>query len=267
MTRSRKLGLLLAAASLAVFIASVYVMSRRAADYNRAADHPEYIMIRRVNRDFTVHGREAHIRDAAAESGEAALHITYGDAERTIPVRPPPVQGAPNLQLYDEWVAVLETWRVQRDAESGDAERIPDSARLIIVNRRTPEGFDPETWGQVRRTDWTFDFYELTAGGEIDHRVRRWPRSSHGDAVARRDPHSELAQIEPLEERSFEYLAALHVIPKLAMPKYKFKDTAVYGMGWTLPVAGLSGLLVLVGLFLVLRPAESSKATNRQNSK
>lgn len=266
MTMTRKLGLLLAAAALAVFVVSVYFMSRKAAAFNRAADHPEYEMIRRVDRQFELYGREVSIQDASTDSGQAALRITYGDAELLMPVRSPPVRDAPDLGLYGEWVAVLETWRIGRDAQTGDPHRVPDSGRLVIVNRRTPEGFDPQTWGQVRRTDWTFDFYELTPEGEFSHWVRRWPRGSHGDSVARRDPDSELAKIEPLEERSFEFLAAMHVIPKLALPKHKFEDTAVYGMGWTLPAAAFSGLAIGVGLFLAVGPRARARATEQASA-
>lgn len=259
MTMPRKIGLLLAAVSLAVFVVSVYFMSQRAAAFNRAADHPEYQMLPRTNREFDLYGREVSIQDAATETGAAALRITYGDSERLIPVRPPPVRDAPDLGLYEEWVAVLETWRITRNEETGDPNRVPDSGRVILVNRRTPEGFDPETWGQVRRTDWTFDFYELKPDGGFEHWVRRWPRSKYGDTVARRAPESELARIEPLEERSYEFLAAIHVIPKLAMPKHKFKDTAVEAMGWTLPAAAFSGLAIGVGLFLAVRPSHLAR--------
>src|SRR5690606_11768432 len=63
-----------------------------------------------------------------------------------------------------------------------------------------------------------------------------------------------LATIPPLEERSWQYQAALHVIPKLNVPKYRFKDTAMKAMGWTLPVAGFAGLGVMIGIGLVMRP-------------
>jgi hypothetical protein len=259
MTMIRKLGLLLAAAALVVFVVSVYFMSQRAAAFNRAADHPEYQMLPQTAREFKLYGRDVSIQDAAMETGEAALWVSFGDAELLIPVRPPPVRDAPDLGLYEEWVAVLETWRIRREEARGDPERVPGSGRLIIVNRRTPEGFDPETWGQVRRTDWTFDFYELTPEGDFEHWVKRWPRSKYGDSVARREPESELAKIEPLEERSYEFLAALHVIPKLALPKHKFKDTAVEAMGWTLPAAAFSGLAIGVGLFLAVKPSRLAR--------
>lgn len=256
MTMRRKLGLVLAAAALAVFVLSVYVMSRKAAAFNATADHPEYLMVPQPERRFTVYDRPVSIEDADLEDGRFAWRITYGDAELVIPVRPPPVKHAPDLGLYEEWAVALETWLITRDAATGgEPERKPGSGRFVIVSRRTPDGFDPETWGQVRRTDWTFDFYEFLPEGGFEHSVKRWPRSKYGDSVARRDPGSDLAKIEPLEERSFEYLAAMHVIPKLALPKHKFKDTAVYAMGWTLPAAAFSGLAIGVGLFLAVRPS------------
>ena len=61
-----------------------------------------------------------------------------------------------------------------------------------------------------------------------------------------------LATITPLQERTWQYQAALHAIPKLNVPKYRFKDTAMKAMGWTLPVAMFSGLGVIAGIALIV---------------
>src|SRR5690606_14183378 len=138
MTMKRKAGVLLAALSLAVFVASVYVMSRRAAAFNAAADHPEYLMVPQRVREFTLYDSMVSIQDAFTPEGQAAWRVTYGDSELVMPVRPPSVRDAPDLGLYEEWAVPLETWLITRDPATGEAIREPGSGRLVIVNRRTP---------------------------------------------------------------------------------------------------------------------------------
>ncbi len=137
-----------------------------------------------------------------------------------------------------------------RDPETG--ARIKGAERFVIVSRHPAAGYDPETWGEVRRNDWTFTLAELMADGTIDLRQFRWPRSEKAEKHMPLPEH--LADIPPLEQRTFEYQAALNVIPKLQMPKLRFKDTAVNAMGWTLPVAAFGGLLALLGITLAFAP-------------
>ena len=181
----------------------------------------------------------------------------------------PPALNLPTLAGYDEWLKALAIYPVERDAE-GQQRRVLGSERFIIVVRRTPVGYDPETWGEVRRIDWVFDYYELKQDGAVDRLTRRWPRSyasekrllreaagnSEGLTAEQVAASKKLAVIEPLKQRTFEYYAAMFVIPKLNVPQYKFTDTAFRPevLGWTLPGAMIAVLLFTGGLVFVIAP-------------
>lgn len=254
-------------------------MARRIADYNFARQfrrfHTEPILFREVR----VAGFPAlRFEDSTdPRTGEFAIRLTCSDPPpeplvRYIPVKKPAALNLPNLGIYEEWLRVLAVNEVVRD-ENGRQIPAPGSERIIVAVRRTPEGLNPESWGSVKRTEWLFDFYDIRRDGTIGFSTRRWPMLTHYEQAFQRraaDPAADpglkaLAAIPPLEERSVEYFAALHVIPKLNMPKYKFTDTAFNPriLGWTLPACMLSGLGFCFAFFFALAPRRDFSAPDR----
>jgi len=261
----RTIAWILTLVSLLAFIGCALGMGVRAARFNREADFQRYRIEPTLARTLEVHGRPATLTDALDDQGRSLLMLTYGDAVQAIPVKDPPARDVPELVGYLEWVSVQAITPVQRDgSREVDASGAPVPSRYVIVTRHTAAGFDPESWGSVRRADWTFSFYELRPDGTISHDVFRFPRSRRGEqslakraAAADAKPHEiELAAIPPLKERTWQYQAALHVIPKLHVPKYRFEDDAFSfrTMGWYLPGAGFAALGVLIGLGLAFAP-------------
>lgn len=250
----------------------VVPMGQRIGAYNTQQHwtrmHFESIMSREIRvKGFPV----GSIEDSKLPNGDAALLLTYDSKQTLIPVKKPPAQDLPNLAAYDEWMKVLAMYQVDRNSENQQVV-VPDSAQLKIVVRRTPDGFDPQAWGQVRRIDWVFDFYNLKPDGTVEKSTKRWPRKyrsedrlrAEAEGKGRADvskPENQNAELlrstaqallkfEPLQERSVEFQAAMHVIPKLSVPDYKFTDTAfsISVLGWTLPGTMISAL-VLVSSF------------------
>jgi hypothetical protein len=268
----------------ALFVLSAWPMAQRISTFNKAQHfrhyHVEPVKMREIHLSgFPV----ARLDDSADETGRFAIKLTYGDPAagnaRTIfiPVNKPPVLNVADLGIYDEWLRVLAINEVVRDA-GGDQSVVSNTDRLLIVVRRTPEGFETGSWGSVRRTEWLFDYYDLKPDGAIVTESRRWPMANDqreqafqeraaaaakGDAANPPDPRlAALAAIPPLQERSIEYLAAMHVIPKLNVPKYKFTDTAFSPrvLGWTLPVCMLAGLGFSFAFFFAVAPSRISHA-------
>lgn len=211
------------------------------------------------------------LQDRNDELGHAFLRLDFAGSVTMIPVKTPPARDLPNLAGYDEWCKVLAINEVELGPR-GTSVAKPGTEQLIIVNRRTPDGFDPDTWGSVRRNEWVFDFYDLKTDGTIALTTRRWPRSDYSEsnlkaaAESGKDPRAAaLFAFEPLQERSVEYFAALHVIPKLNVPRYKFTDTAfsLSVLGWTLPTSMLSALFGTLSLafatFSAPRPRSASE--------
>ncbi len=267
MSRGRAIAWLLTLAAAGVFGASILPMMRRIEDYNKSAGflnlHAEPI----VGRQLRVEGFPlATLTDDTLPDGSSAVRLDYGGKATLIPVRKP-AASLPDLSGYDEWLKALAIYEVVRDA-AGKQVRKPGSERLIIVVRRTPEGFDPDAMGEVRRIEWVFDLLDLKKDGSVDRSVRRWPRSLRAEERLGREARGEegdaariasakaLIAIQPLKDRTVEHFAAMHVIPKLNVPDYKFNDTAfrVGVIGWPLPAAMGSALVFTGAVVFALAP-------------
>jgi hypothetical protein len=258
MTRGRSIAWLLTLASAGVFGASIFPMMRKIDEFNHSAGfvnlHGESI----VSRQLRVDGfPPATLTDEATPDGASAVRLEFGGKSISIPVKKP-AANLPNLSGYDEWLKALAIYEVVRGPD-GKQYRKDGSERMIVVVRRTPEGFDPDTFGQVRKIEWVFDFFDLKKDGTINRSVRRWPRSLQSEDRLRREADGEgdadtvksakaLLAIQPLKERTVEHFSAMHVIPKLNVPDFKFSDTAfrVDVIGWPLPAA-MGSLLVFTG--------------------
>ncbi len=267
---SRRTGIILALVSAVLLAVSVVSMTRRVRDYNARAEFPQYSIKNVTTRELDVFSRpvrilDSHLPGGSGGGGQAAITIEYGPTPITTPIKAPPAPDLPKLVGYAEWLAILD---IKEFAPKTHVDELtqPVSRRVAIVKRNPAEGYDPDTWGSVRRADWTFDFFILTPEGTIQTERWRFPRGERGEkrlqaaaAAAAKvggggggtppDPsEAGLMNIKPLEERSWEYAAALFVIPALQVPKYKFKDDAVSAMGWTLPVGMFSALGLTCGV-------------------
>lgn len=284
MSASKKRAWALAVVFGALFALSAWPMAMRIQAFNKSQHFRHYHIQPIEKREFKVGGFPAvRFEDSQDDAGRFAEKLTCGDPEsgsvqtRLIPLERPAALNLPDLGIFDEWMRVLAINEVVRD-KSGDQSVSEGSVRLVVVVRRTPEGFDPETWGAVRRTEWLFDFYWLKPDGSITLETRRWPMANdrYEQAFQQRAAAAaagegglppdrrlkELADIAPLEERSVEYQAALHVIPRLNVPKYKFTDTAlsIGVLGWTLPVSMLAGLGFSFAFFFAVAPRRAPEA-------
>lgn len=284
----RTLAWLITLGSLAAFVAALIPLTSRIRAFNAESGlirfHAEPI----VSREFQI-GRFPTVKltDDQTETGQAALRLEFAGATRLIPVKEPPAKGLPNLALYDEWAKALAINEVTLDDQHRSVAR-PGTERLFIVSRRTPEGFNPDSWGEVRRIEWVFDFYELKPDGAIEQTQRRWPRKPRSENRLFREagmdlaaPPSDLksqqeiddwkagiarskmlAAIPVLKDRTIEHYAALFVMPKLSVPEHKFNDTALSPevLGWTLPVSMISVLTFAGGLVFALAPRRRGQA-------
>lgn len=288
----RKVALLIFLLSTVVFGLAVWKMTWRIVDFNRKANFVRFHAEPIIARDFRLEGWPRGTLTDHSEMIDGVernfLELDFGGKKTLIPAKTPPAKDVPNLSVYDEWVKVLGFNEVERDPNdpNGNSRDVPGSARLWIVTRNTPPGYDEETWGSVRRAEWMFTFYELGKDGSVTVVHRRWPRRYNGEnhlqeraaAYVARTPGSqtaasgadvdedarlaELAKITPLKERSAEYYAALFVIPKISMPQYKFEDTALQFrvLGWTVPAAGFAVLGMLYGLAFAIAPKRITAA-------
>ncbi len=248
--RTISLGIALTITSVLIFVASVLFMSWRVAEHHRSAPPPEYLFKSITRRSFEVWGRPLNLTDVTVD-GEHALHIRYGDRELDLPVHHPKVSGMPELDAYEEWLALtafspLDKGEVPLDLSGAQARDF----RLVIVKRNPAPGHDDEMGGLVGRKLWTFDLVEFLPSGDITQRRVQFPAVEYGTGkkylpALRADPS---AKVEPIAERSWEFQAALLAIPRLYISTYRYRDTSVQAMGWTLPAAGFSMMGVVCGV-------------------
>jgi hypothetical protein len=250
-----QLGLALAVVSAGVFLVSGYFMAQRVQAYYRAEPPPQFLLTQTRERSFTAFARPVKIDDDTTPDGRRALRIRFGDAELLLPVH----AGAPNvphLGAYDEWLAVLAFQPMVAGQVKVDVADPASAGRLVLIKRNAAPGFEEDDpAGLVGRKLWTFDLIEFKSDGTLSQRLLQF-RDRRGRLPALdADPKS---PVESIQERSWEWQAALFAIPKLYISSYRYRTDAVNGnpenegMGWTLPAAGVSVLAGTAGIALFL---------------
>jgi len=249
---SRRFAVILAVFCLAALLFSVAAMAEKVAEFNRSGERTLW-MLKPVNlREFLFAGRRVTIEDVTLESGEA-VRVTYGGQELVIPATiPPKDERIPGLKRHEDWMQVIRFADQGRDT-SEDFQRKLDAGevqdRLTIVVRR-PLADDPRTLGQGWKKQWVFDFYEFLPEGGFATETWAYPSGRTIDKIKEGQ----------LQEGSWQYAAALSVMPKLRKPNPRFGNDALHAMEWTLPAAAFSGLGLLVALLFVVAPRRERPA-------
>lgn len=254
-SRTRGLALFCGCASLALLGVSLWKMSARV---NEAlAGKIRHVFMPLLDPEFTFAGRDVVLAyeppEGAGPDGVGTIEnpghirVTYGDQTLPILVTIPPDASKLRLPLitaHQDWMQVLRftegtAAQLQRVNQAIERGELPD--RLVIVTRIPPQGVDPSTWGRIRRKEWSFAFYEFLPDGSFRKEQLRFPTSK------RYQPNAP----DELAEGTWQFGAALMVMPKGTVPSPRFADDGLRAMGWTLPGAavGASGATVCAIVF------------------
>lgn len=235
--KRRNLATLLAFVSIAALFISSYFMARRIGEFHKVYKRNLFAFREVEDRKFNYAGRDVSISDTLEGSTPNVL-IQYGQMPLKLRVQLPGEKALPGLKPYMDWLRVVRFLptngrpipEVVDDSYNG---KIID--RLVIVTRELPAGVDPGTWGRVWRKDWVFTFHEFLPDGTFSTQrlgyptSRRWQDAKPGE----------------IQENTWELQAALLLIPKGMGPSLKPQNDALSSVGWTLPAAGSSMLLLL----------------------
>lgn len=255
MTGSRQPLAIAAAASLVLLVVSVWSMAQRVDEYYRETDRRDYLFHPVDTREFIFSERPVKVADATTPghgAGDQTVIITYGDAELRLPATiAPGSPQLPDLKRHLDWLQVFrfaERGRVyvkefDRQIKTGQIRE-----HLVAIVRTPPAGSDHPAPGEILREEWAFDFYEFNPQGGFDHERLSFPR-------ARKEPKP-----GQLVEGTWEFKAALLMMPKLGAPSPRFTGDALPAMGWTLPAAGVSGLVLTLSAALLLAPKRRAPA-------
>ncbi|MBL8761967.1 MAG: hypothetical protein JNL50_11765, partial [Phycisphaerae bacterium] len=252
---TRATSIILAGLLAAAAIASGISAARRVGGFHR--DHPrEQFAFSRVDaRDFSYAGRPVTLRDHESPSGRR-LVVTYAEHTLSLPVVIPKDPRLPGLIPHEDWMGVLRfasatSMDLPQLVNKMNAGEVRD--RLVIVTRTPELGADPSTWGGVNKRRWTFDFYEFLPEGGFAHQKMAFPSKRTRERAEREG--RELA-IPQLQEKTWEFEAALMVMPKGGEPNPEFRNDGLASMGWTLPAAGFA----TIGMIAMLVVAASRKS-------
>lgn len=257
----RALFLLIAALAGLALIGTGAEMARRVNAHYESTDRELYVFNPVAERRFTYAGRPVTVED---ETDPERIIVTYGDDTlEIIPTLPSLSPDLPGLTRHDNWMRILRfapRRGLSLDELQEKIERGEVADRLVIVTRHPPAGADPGSARQATRSLWTFTFHELLPEGgfltqrlrypETDRALRRRQREARaaGHDVPERRP-------DELREGSWEYYAALLVMPPTAAPSPTFAGDAVGAMGWTLPASSVLILVMLGSLAFALAPS------------
>ncbi|MFG0284826.1 MAG: hypothetical protein ACF8R7_10435 [Phycisphaerales bacterium JB039] len=258
--RRRFVGLTIAAIGTLALIGTGAEMARRVSAHHATSDREQFVFNPVVERGFTYAGREVTITDL---DDPERVRITYGDEQLDIiPTMESLSPDLPGIARHEPWMRILR-FAPRRGLSLGELERRIEAGeiadRLVIVLRQPPAGAQPGTVEQAARSLWTFTFHELLPEGGFRTQRLRYPESERAFLRRQREARAEGRDIErradELREGSWEYYAALLVMPPLAAPAPTFVGDAVGSMGWTLPATSLLILLVMGSLAFALAPS------------
>ncbi len=186
---TRYIGLLLGAAALVGLGISMPEMLTRLENravpmvwFGEATDRMSFELL---GDDVTIETLEV-----AQGSGEAhpftRLGVSWKGIEHEVEIQQAEDERLPGLLRYGDWVKVVPM-AVPPSGEVGGQPRLMEmlgsgeiAPELLIAVRQLPEGFDPETWGKVRRKAWHYRFLVLSTDAH-GHPASRVIKRNYGE--------------------------------------------------------------------------------------
>lgn len=264
MATLRKIAWLGAAISGVVLVLSASEMARRVAAFHKENRREVYAFKAVNTRSFEYSGRPVTLRDLGDGSGNTFVVTRYGDDEIKLRATIPGDLRLPDLLPHQDWLRVLRFaaatgYTLDQLRARMDSGEVRD--RLVIVTRTPEAGSDPSSWGETNRRAWKFDFYEFKPEGGFAHERKSFPNPSRprvktnwANLFSSDEPVFTVLKppraADELEENTWQFQAALQVMPPARAPNPRFTNDGLHAMGWTLPATSLS-ILALVGSLMV----------------
>ncbi|MEO0482074.1 MAG: hypothetical protein AAF138_00425 [Planctomycetota bacterium] len=261
----RPLAWLIAAVSLGLLVFAAYALARHAQSHNTENRRATFAFEQVTEPEFTFAGTPVNILPAE-DIAEPTLRLTYGDDEVLLPESiESEYPNLPGLIPYEDWLKVFRFIEATGISKLEATERLlAGEERLVVVKRNLRPGADPQTWGQVWRSDWTFNFYELLPEGgfsqeqfdfpESQRSYERRVRSARSDGLP--DPERNPRE---LQQGTWQFEVALQVMPPGAGPSMLYSTNALATAGWRLHLAVLSMLVFVISLLIAVAPKGRTK--------
>lgn len=286
MKKSGKIAWIGFAVSLFLLVFGGWNLGQRIHQYNaeNPREHPYFITI--DTPEFAFQGRRVSLVDQIDDSGKGQVIVHYGDDTSVIDVGVPNPLPLPGLARHEDWLRVVLVGEpkgrtfAQFEAAVRSGELVP---RLVVVTRHLNPGVDDSRfglevdsssreYGEVMRRRWTFGFLELLPEGGFRQWTLRYPESERAFqgrvmAAARAGEPTPTRAPDELREDSWEWYAALLVIPTGKAPNRLFRNDALTFAGWALPATSLGVLGSMGFLAFALAPRRSDLWKSGQESR
>lgn len=203
--------------------------------------------------EFLFQGERVHIDVVESADPAAAgrvLKIDFRGRELLFPIEPGMQDDPrlPGLKRFEDWLRVVPMFtgvqtEEQIEHDIADGSRHP---KLLVAMRLLAQGYDPDSWGLVRRKDWRYRFALLDAKAPLEDAVEI-VEGSYVDLDLLGDPVYRAR--EGREDEVWKFHAMLQVTPATAYRSKNRPLSEVMGtMGWTWPIAGFSILAIFGGV-------------------
>jgi len=276
MMRGSAIAWALAGVSVATLAGSSYTLFRRIDAYNREHPRSMHYFQSIAATEFLYNDTPVTIVESRDADGNGDISFRFGDESLVLEIAIPPRFEQLNLETlglaaHEDWLHVLRVIEGEpgKDFNTvlGEVEAAQRTDRLVIVTRTPRPGdfegmlekqgvinpdIDNDDWGygEVMRKHWFFDFYEFMPDGTFkQHETLRFPSSKYMDGF---NPGE-------LRQGTWQYTAALYVIPKGSAPKYNFTEAALVHAGKSLAVAGVSVLVLMGSVAFALAPTREDR--------
>ena len=265
-----------AALLFAVFLVGGVDLARFISRYNEANPPRLFYVYPIFQTEFSYADRTVRFTEDPDAPGGPRVNVHYGDASLSIPVSIPARFDLPDLHKHEDWLRVI-LWQ---ESEAFNAEAVKEAKRsgtmpgnLVLVVRELPAGHDPETDGQLARYDWTFSFHEFLAEPDAQGNFFRSSRQAYPESRRQYNKRKKAAAAEglpppprrpnELQENTWQYHAAMSVMPEGAAPSHSFNRNALVAAGWrwSIPALALTGCVIAIALALAPdRPKDEESA-------
>ncbi len=278
MKRSRTIAWAVVVGSVATTLFGGWTLANRIHQFNLDNPRNEPYFLPVTVPQFAYKDRVVNITNILDDEGKGEIRVEYGDDLAAIPIGVPNTLDLPGLARHSDWLGVFfvgepEGRKFEEYKAAVDAGEI--EPRLIIVSRHLNPGIDDSAFGlevdassrergETMRKRWTFGFLVFEPEGGFSQRELKYPESTRsfegrsqaamlaGKPQPVRDPNE-------LQEDTWEWYAALQVIPSGKAPARSFKQSALAQSGWAFPVTAVGILGLILGLGWAVLPSPKAR--------
>jgi len=256
MRRPRPIPLIVSVVCFLAFVGLSALLAQRLIEHQRESGREVFAFQPVEATDFTYAGRPVSLVETTDDRGNLKIDVTYGDEElRLTPSVTPGHRQLPFHVRHQNWLGVfrfaprsgMTMEEFVAGIESGDVKD-----RLVLVQRGQP----PKSEGDVQGRAWYFELREFLEEGGFETQRLFYPTTRRGEAPK----PGELAP------GTWEYDAALLLMPKHETPSPSFIDDAMQSAGWALPAAAFAMLGAVAGLAIAFAPARVGGAGDAEGA-